>query len=264
VRELYNWKADVHSALPARGIASLDDHSEERPDLTETESMAHSTRPIMLQKPTPEIQGQSPEYWTRNDSAFTWSDSWESAASLIGSRQNISPKRLVAPGPDAQQLDAMLRLAACAPDHGLLTPWRFIIVPQQKRHLLAEVFALALIDRDPGATLEQIESAREKAYRAPLLMLAVGRMHKAEPDIPHVERLISAGCAIQNLILAAHAMGFGTGLTSGQAMTSARLKDLFSLGRDEMPLCFVNIGTVSKRKGPIRLRPEPAAFTTTL
>jgi nitroreductase len=226
--------------------------------------MAHSPQQIGLERPTPEVHDPSRECWTGNQFATPWGESWDSAVALISSRQNVSPKRLVTPGPDAQQLQAMLRLAACAPDHGLLTPWRFIVVPQDKRHLLAEVFALALIDRDPGATLEQIESAREKAHRAPLLMLAVGRLHKAEPDIPHVERLISAGCAIQNLILAAHAMGFGAGLTSGQAMTSVRLKTLFGLQEHELPLCCVNIGTVSKRKAAHRVRPEPSAFTSTL
>src|SRR5450759_5012755 len=96
----------------------------------------------------------------REDTASSEPDGevFSNAQALIGSRQNVSPKRLVEPGPSAQQLSALLSLAAAAPDHGLLMPWRFIIVPAGQRHRLAEVFALALIDRDPGATLEQIES----------------------------------------------------------------------------------------------------------
>ena len=41
---------------------------------------------------------------------------------LITSRQNISPKRLVEPGPSAEQIDQLFRAAAAAPDHGLLMP----------------------------------------------------------------------------------------------------------------------------------------------
>lgn len=100
-------------------------------------------------------------------------DSFDFAQALIGSRQNVSPRRLVEPGPTAVQLHELLSLAAAAPDQGVLTPWRFIIVPADQRHRLAEVFALALIDRDPGATLKQIESAREKVHRAPLLMVVI-------------------------------------------------------------------------------------------
>ena len=192
------------------------------------------------------------------------SDVFAMAQALIGSRQNVSPKRLVEPGPSARQLDDLLSLAAAAPDHGLLNPWRFIIVRAEQRHRLAEVFALALIDRDPGATLEQIESAREKAHRAPLLLVAVACLGQCEPNIPALERMISVGAAIQNLLLGAHAMGFGAGLTSGQAMASPRLHQLCDLADGAVPVCCINIGTVTKRKGTMRLRPLPTEFVSEL
>ncbi len=186
------------------------------------------------------------------------------AQALIGSRQNVSPKRLIEPGPSAQQLGELLNLAAAAPDHGQLTPWRFIIVPPAQRHRLAEVFALALIDRDAGATLDQIESAREKAHRAPLLLVAVACLGDREPNTPPLERMISMGAAIQNLLLGAHAMGFGAGLTSGQAMASERLHRLCGLTEGETPVCCVNIGTVTKRKASPRSRPLPSDFVSVL
>ncbi len=190
-------------------------------------------------------------------------ESEDFALTLIASRQNVSPRRLFEPGPTAAQLHAVLSAAAAAPDHGLLTPWRFIVVPVDKRHLLAEVFALALVDRDPGATLEQIESAREKAHRAPLLMVAVACLGPREPNTPALERMISMGAAIQNLLLGAHAMGFGAGLTSGQAIGSPRLRSLLSLSEGDEAVCCVNVGTVTKSK-PSRLRPVPASFVSTL
>jgi nitroreductase len=144
-------------------------------------------------------------------------------------------------------------------------PWRFVIVPKHRRELLAEVFGLALLDRDPNATPEQVESAREKAYRAPFLMLAIARLAgtDTQTEIGNSERLVSFGCAIQNILLSAHGAGFGTGLTSGQAMASPRLRALFSLNRHEQAVCCINIGTVTKRK-PARLRPDMASFVTSL
>ena len=195
--------------------------------------------------------------WETEEQTFAF------AQALIDSRQNVSPKRLVEPGPSAKQLSALCSLAAAAPDHGLLMPWRFIIVPADQRHRLAEVFALALIDRDPGATLEQIESAREKAHRAPLLLVAVACLEPREPDTPTLERMVSMGAAIQNLLLGAHAMGFGAGLTSGQAMASPRLRALCRLAEGEVPVCCINVGTVTKRK-PGRARPHADRFLTTL
>lgn len=49
-------------------------------------------------------------------------EAFSMAQALISSRQNVSPKRLVEPGPSAEQLNALLSLAAAAPDHGLLMP----------------------------------------------------------------------------------------------------------------------------------------------
>lgn len=188
----------------------------------------------------------------------------DAACALIASRQNVSPKRLVEPGPSSAELDQLLLAAAAAPDHGQLLPWRFVVVPQAKRDSLAEVFALALVDRDPGATLLQIETAREKAQRAPLLMLAAVRLvSEHEPEIPNVERIVSLGCAIQNVLLAATALGFGSGLTSGQAMNSDRMRALFRLSADEQAVCFVNVGTTAQHK-PGRIRPTPGQVASFL
>lgn len=187
----------------------------------------------------------------------------EMAGAMIGSRQNVSPKRLHEPGPTPAQVELMLTAAASAPDHGIITPWRFVIVPPEKRGLLGDAFAAALTDRDPAATAEQIASASEKAHRAPFLMLAIARLGPDEADVPDLERMLSLGCAVQNVLLMAHAMGFGAGLTSGQAMRSSRLRTLFNLAGGEQAVCCINVGTVEKSK-PARIRPAPATFTTTL
>jgi nitroreductase len=185
------------------------------------------------------------------------------AQALIASRQSVLPKRLAEPGPDAQQLQRLLLAAAAAPDHGELRPWRFVIVPAARRVLLADMFEGALLDRDARATTAERETAREKAHRAPLLMLAVARLGPAQPDMPAAERLVSLGAALQNLLLLAHAMGFGAGLTSGQAMTSPRLRTLFSLQPGEEAVCFVSVGSVTQRK-PMRPRPSPHEIASEL
>ena len=60
-----------------------------------------------------------------------------------------------------------------------------------------------------------------RALLAPLC--AVACLGRREPDTPALERMVSMGAAIQNMLLGAHAMGFGAGLTSGKAMASSRL-----------------------------------------
>ncbi|RFO96710.1 nitroreductase [Rhodoferax lacus] len=189
---------------------------------------------------------------------------FEAVHATVAGRANVSPRRLVAPGPTAQQLDDLLSLAAAAPDHGHLLPWRFVLVPQEQRHRLGDAFVNALLARDPGATPEQLESAAEKAHRAPLLLLAVACAADASSGIPEGEQLVSLGAAIQNVLLGATAMGFGSGLTSGQAMHSAHLRALFGLAANESAVCFVNIGTVTEHKASKRLRPVASDLLTTL
>lgn len=185
------------------------------------------------------------------------------AAALIHARRTVLPKRLGAPGPDARQLDRILEAAAAAPDHGQLLPWRFVLVPSDARWRLAEVFAIALRERDAGATEEQLAQAREKAFRAPTLLLAVARTGAPADDVPLAERLVSAGCAIQNILLMATALGFGSALTSGKAMQSAALRQLFALAPDEQALCFINIGTVASARAP-RARPAVRQYVSEL
>ncbi|WP_373368255.1 nitroreductase family protein [Ottowia beijingensis] len=187
----------------------------------------------------------------------------ELAHALIHTRQTILPKRLAEPGPDAAQLQAILGAAASAPDHHELLPWRFVLVPAGARDRLAEVFATALLERDASATPQQVAQAREKAYRSPLLLLAVVRLRDDDAEIEPHERIVSAGCAVQNMLLMAHAQGFGGALTSGKALQSAPLRTLFGLQPDEQALCFVNIGTVVKAR-PVRLRPQAAQYVSTL
>jgi nitroreductase len=187
----------------------------------------------------------------------------QTVATLMQSRQTILPKRLHEPGPDAQQLEMILSAAATAPDHGQLQPWRFVLVPQDQRGQLAEVFGAALIERDAAATPEQVAQAREKAHRAPCLLLAVVDGLKGDPDIDLAERIVSSGCAVQNMLLMATALGYGSALTSGKALKSPALRTLFGLGAGEQALCFVSIGNAQSRKSA-RLRPAPHDYVSTL
>lgn len=199
-------------------------------------------------------------------------DSVQWAQELIHTRVNVGPKRLVAPGPSPEQLTTILEAACSAPDHGRLRPWRFVLVPAEKRELLSAAFVEALLERDGLATPEQRDMAAEKAFRAPMLLVAIARLGggddgageeaTAGTPVHDYERLIALGCAIQNALLCAHAMGFGSGLTSGQAMHSAALRRLLALEPQEHAVCCINFGTVAKHKSSAPRAPLGEAMRT--
>jgi nitroreductase len=182
------------------------------------------------------------------------------ASQWIASRQTVLPKRLVAPGPDAAELERLFQAAAAAPDHALINPWRFLIIPEHKRADLGDLFAAALLERDPSASTDQMAQARDKALRAPLLMVLIVDEAKGSTEIDLHERVLSAGCAVQNMMLLAHAMGYGSGLTSGKALKADSFRVGLGLGASEHAICCLSVGTVSSRK-PFKPRPEVAQFT---
>lgn len=186
----------------------------------------------------------------------------DTAQQLMSARRTILPKRLAAPGPDAAQLHQLFTAAAAAPDHDQVLPWRFVVIPESARSSLADVFGQALRDRDPQATDDQVAQAREKAFRAPLLLLLVVDGDKGDAAIDVYERMVSAGAAVQNLLLMATAQGFGSALTSGKALKAHSFRQAFHLKPGEFAPCFISIGTVLQAK-PGKARPEPASFTST-
>ena len=182
---------------------------------------------------------------------------------LLAARRNFTLRRLHAPGPDRVSLERIVEAAAHAPDHGLLRPWRFVLIPEQRRADLGEVFAEALLERDPGCGPEALATARDKAFRSPCLLVAVLRDDVAAPAIPVTEKLVSLGCAIQGMLVASQALGFATGLASGAAMDAAGMRRLLRLAPHERAICFVGIGTASSPKPP-RPRPDAAQYLSSL
>ena len=178
----------------------------------------------------------------------------EFAEKLIHGRVHVSPKRLGSPGPNDSQKNQILLAANAAPDHGRMVPWRFIEISETSRKSLGEVFAQCLLERDQSASPIQLQEAREKALRGPLLLLAIANYVDETNEISKEEKLVSLGCAIQNILLSAYALGFGSGLSSGKALQSPRLRGLFNLPDHEDPICFITIGMVTKNK-PGRKRP---------
>ena len=178
---------------------------------------------------------------------------------LIHTRQHIGPKHLAAPGPSTEQLRELFAAAAAAPDHKQLMPWRFLVLGDEARRTLSEVFVAALRARDPAALPDQIEDARKKAFRGPVLIMAVADLRAEHTEVHALERVVSLGAAIQNLLLTAQARGFGSGLSSGRALQSPLLREAFGIAEGEHAVCFISLGTPLRSKSG-RQRPAVDAF----
>lgn len=179
--------------------------------------------------------------------------------SLLQTRRSGKPRDLIAPGPDEDQLRAMLHVALRTPDHGKLAPWRFVIVPIDKRDSLAELLQTAYRAEKPDAGRLELEAMHQFAHQAPTLVVALSAP-VAGSKIPAWEQELSAGAAIMNLLHAAHAMGFAGGWLTGWPAYNEDVRAAFAQG-DERIAGFVFIGTPGKLQEE-RPRPEYDAIVS--
>ena len=149
-----------------------------------------------------------------------------SLRSLLETRRSAKPRDLIGPGPTPAELERILTIAARTPDHGTLTPWRFITIGDEQRDALADLLLKALVEETPEAT----EKHREKEfnfahYQGQLVVL----VSTTVPDhkIPLWEQQLSCGAAGMNLLLAASAMGYAAGWVTGWRAYSPRVLAAF-------------------------------------
>ena len=153
-----------------------------------------------------------------------------------------SPAALVEPAPDAAALGRMLQSAVRAPDHGRLRPWQFIIIEGGAREMLGEVLADALRRREPNVAEAALVKERGKPMRSPLIIVVAARIREHR-GVPPVEQIVAGGAAAQNLLVAAHAQGYGGFWRTGPAAYDDAVKQALGLRSEDAIVGFLYLGT---------------------
>jgi nitroreductase len=130
-----------------------------------------------------------------------------------------------------------------APDHGRLLPWRLIHFSDAQRAELAQLFEDEKRRRTPDSTAQDVERARAHATQTPTMLAFVVRPD-ADAKVPVHEQWLAAGAALGQLLLAAHAMGFGAIVLSGERCRDAILREALGIAPAETLAGFVSIGTI--------------------
>jgi nitroreductase len=164
------------------------------------------------------------------------------------------------PGPNPDQLQLILRAAARVPDHGKLFPWRFILFEGDARRRAGEVFAGKIQGDDLAAVEDRKALERGRFMRAPIVVSVVSRVREAHP-IPEWEQILSAGAVCQNMLIAAHALGFVANWITEWVAYNPAVKEALGLKVNERVAGFVYIGTPAQ---PLeeRVRPELEGLIT--
>ena len=168
----------------------------------------------------------------------------EQVINWIKSRRSIG--NLNIPAPSQAQITAAIECAATAPDHKKLQPWRFIVTSGNARHRLGDALLIAAQDKANAEGRDLSEKERTKTknmpLRAPMIITVVTHMQSHE-KVPPFEQLLSAGAAVQNLILALKAQGFSTVWRTGLLCNEPAVKAYFDVSEHDYVTAFVYVGS---------------------
>ncbi|MFY2765479.1 nitroreductase family protein [Arenimonas sp. MALMAid1274] len=178
----------------------------------------------------------------------------------LNRRRSVPSRLLGEPGPDAEQLQAMLTASVRVPDHGKLVPWRFIRIQGPARAALGELLAGRCRERDPAAPAAAVEKDRLRFSFAPVIIAVVGHLTPGH-KVPEQEQLLSGGAVCFALLQAAQGLGFGAQWLTGWAAYDPVVTARLGLAANETVLGFIHIGTPAEL-APERQRPDPRTLLT--
>ncbi|MCW0197856.1 nitroreductase [Sphingopyxis sp.] len=176
-----------------------------------------------------------------------------SLLSHLATRRSGKARDMVAPGPDAATLRAIIALALRTPDHGKLAPWRIVTVAGDQRDAFARLLKQAWVDENPGAAGMDLSALDQFAHQAPSLLVLLSTP-VADSKIPLWEQQMSAGAVGMNLLHAAHAHGFVGSWLTGWAAYSPAVVRAFGAREGERIVGYFFLGTAG---GDLSERPRP-------
>ncbi len=162
--------------------------------------------------------------------------------SLLQQRHSVPSRQLGEPAPDEATLLALLQAAIRVPDHGKLVPFRLILLQGEAKLAFGERLAGIATGNDPQMSEAKLEKERLRYTFAPLVLTVVACID-ADSKVPEIEQKLCAGNVAYNLLLGAHALGYGGQWLTGWAAYDRQVAGVLGLAQHEHVIGFIHIGT---------------------
>ena len=176
-----------------------------------------------------------------------------SPLSLLKTRKSASAKAMTVPGPTPEQLRQILEIAVRVPDHGKLTPWRFLLFEGDSRAAFGKVLRARWSVLHPEHGEDTLAFHQELFLRAPVVLGVVSRA-APHPKIPEWEQILSSAAVCQNILLAASSLGIGAQWQTDWPAYDAEMRREMGLEPFERITGFIYLGTPA---APYEERPRP-------
>lgn len=180
---------------------------------------------------------------------------------LKNRRSNLA-KLMGGEGPNAEQLEEFLTIAARVPDHRKLAPWRFVIFQGQARADFGQHIASAFMKGNPKSPADRAIFEGQRFLRAPLVVGVISSPKECARGTPEWEQVLSSGAVCYNLCLAAQAGGFGAQWLTEWYAYDTDVQKALGLSTEEKVAGFIYIGT-PEAPSTERARPDVKSLAST-
>ena len=153
-----------------------------------------------------------------------------------------SPRQLIEPHPNAEEMKLVYEAALRAPDHGWIRPTRFIEVSGDGLDKLSNIFQEFAQNHLHDVSDEVLEKYRQAPFRAPMIVILVSTI-KEHPKVPPLEQMFSTATAGQNIVLALNALGYGGIWRTGKFALNKEIGSFLGLDDNQEVLGYLYIGT---------------------
>lgn len=164
--------------------------------------------------------------------------------------------------PDRSLIRQILEAGTWAPNHHLTEPWRFVVFEGEARKELGRVMGLVAAGREVEPV--HMEAAAAKAAGKPLrapYVIAVAVEPSPVASTPEIEEVAAGAAAVQNMLLAADALGLAAIWRSGWIAFEPELREFLGLSTRAKVLGFVYVGYPAMA-APYRTRRDVDDLTT--
>jgi len=177
------------------------------------------------------------------------------ALQLLLNRRSAS--RLTEPAPAGEVLDNILRAGMRAPDHGTLQPWRFVVIEGEGLERFSQL--LVKVATAEGMDEKSIEKAKTSPFRAPQIIAVIAHCD-AQHKVPVWEQVVSAGCAVMAMQMAAVAQGFNGIWRSGAWTENAQICQALGGREQDKVVGFLYLGTPQLKASTTISVPDTGPF----
>lgn len=159
---------------------------------------------------------------------------------LLSNRRSI--REFSAREPTRAEIESLLDHAVMVPNHRLTQPWKFYVLGPESRR----AFGLVLGGRkakkiEDAAAADLMRNKVADEHAALPLMIAVAISQTENPEIRE-EDYAAGMMAVQNIALAAVALGLGTHIKTGAVMDDPAAREAIGAGEGERVIAILNVG----------------------